>query len=67
MQINRTGMAARGEIRLNRGTEAAVKTIQSNEEKQPNLKAASETFSWRPRPRRQFLHQEHERNGRDRS
>ena len=31
-------MTAAGEIRLNKGTEGAVKTTQSNEEKQPDLK-----------------------------
>ena len=65
-KINPTATRAAREIRLNKGTEGAVKRIQSNEEKQPNPKATHETFSWRPRPRSQFLHEEHERNGRGR-
>jgi len=43
-KFGRSAVPAGGEIRLNKGIEAAVKRRQSNEEKQPDLEAACETF-----------------------
>src|SRR5204862_790693 len=52
------------ELRLNKGTEAAVKRTQSNEEKQPHPKAPNQTFSRRFNSRRQFLYQQYQGDGR---